>query len=270
MNGTAQTVAHRDYDRKQHGTLPDIRAAKLIPIELVVDGLGLDREDKRFHCWRPDAHEHDDRTASASIWQRRNRVRCHRCDTRALSTVDLVMAVLDLPPLAALEWLADRFQLPRIRAKPGPQPRPRFTRSRACVGGRLENLIRSGVFAELSSVAVRILNAIDAHTDPLTHTAEDLDYAALGVLAGVAKESRIAKAIRQLEFCHIIQVTRSRAAQGRPLCNRYTLTLEDSRLLQEMNATRVRKEDQIRFNREAKAQRLRLHRSQPAAQDVPV
>ena len=100
-------------------------------------------------CWRPQNHEHEDRTPSVGVWSRKNKAKCFVCDARPLSTVDLVMSVLGLDTYKALLWLDKHFPLPQV---PKGKHLVKRTQGSCSVrvgitGNRLEWLVRSGFFA---------------------------------------------------------------------------------------------------------------------------
>ena len=248
--------------------VPDLEAAKRVPIGEVIDLLGLERQGQMVRCWRPDHHQHGDRTPSASVWHRKNKVRCHVCDARALSTVDLVMSVLGLDTYHALLWLDQHFQLPSVlkgkhlveRVHAGSFGRVGVT------ANRLEPLIRSGLFAAMSHAEVRLLTVLDAFAG---HEAEScsISYAGLRRYSGLRKDSTVAKAVRCLANMHAITVTKGRGGHGLNTCNRYTLTLEDSRFLALLSDCHKQTREEIEAQRQLRAERRArlssLHRFTP-------
>src|SRR5262249_28282336 len=55
----------------------------------------------------PENHKHGDRTPSVGIHERRNWVMCFVCDARTLSSIDLVMSVLQVERHAAVQWISE-------------------------------------------------------------------------------------------------------------------------------------------------------------------
>ncbi len=234
--------------------VPDLEAAKRLPITEVADALALEREGFMVRCWRPQNHQHADRTPSVGIWRRRNRVRCFVCDARALSGPDLAMSVLGVDLLSALLWLDARFGLPRL-----PKGKHIVRRSKSELGGRagvlgrLESLIRSGLLAEMSEAEVRLVMVLDAFADPHTYSCR-ISYAGLRRFSGLAKDSSVSRALKLLERLGVIEITRGRGGRGVSECSQYSLTLESSEFLSHARACHAATREAIEVERELRAQ----------------
>lgn len=77
------------------GGVPDLEYIKAwLPVAEVAAALELEVVGNMVRCWRPEKHQHGDRTPSVGIDRRRNRVRCFVCDGRAYSGIDLVEKVM--------------------------------------------------------------------------------------------------------------------------------------------------------------------------------
>lgn len=213
-------------------TVPDLEAAKRIPIDQVVDKLGLDRQGGMIRCWRPANHQHDDRTPSVGIHGRKNRVKCFVCDGRSLSTVDLVASVLGLGIFEALLWLDQHFKIPAL-------PKGRHLKHRSggitrlpvgLSGNWLEEIVRSGLWGQMGAGETRLLVTIQAFTDHETGCAT-LSYAALRRYAGIHSNTTVSTALKKLVNIGAIEIEGGRGGDGLATCNSYRITLESSRLL---------------------------------------
>lgn len=247
-------------ENSRFGEVPDLQAAKKIPIQDVVDSLGLERQGRMIRCWRPEKHQNGDRTPSVGIELKRNRVKCFVCDARRLSPIDLVQSVLHLDTYAALLWMDTKFGLPRI---PKGKHLSRHLHSgfgeRIGVNGRLEPLIHAGLLADLTHAEVRLLQVFDAFCDPLTHRCK-ISYAGLKRFSGIAKDSTISNALKRLRNLHIIDVQRGFGGHGIPSCSTYTLTLEHSDFLRLLQTCCSATREEIGIERELRAARRRsLH-----------
>lgn len=213
------------------GGVPDLQEAKRIPIDAVAEQLGIERHGNMLRCWRPDKHQHGDRTPSVGIDRRKNRVRCFVCDVRQLSAIDLVRAVLGCETFDAILWLDHEFgPLPRI-PKGKHLARREQSPWRGPVGlrGRLEPVIRSGLYAELSWPQKAVLTVLDNFCD--SNDMCTLSYAAIKRFTGISKDSTVSSALRQLERFHAIEIQRGRGGHGLSQCSNYKLTFEHTDFL---------------------------------------
>lgn len=215
---------------EQNG-VPDLREAKRIPIDVVAERLGIERHRNMLRCWRPENHQHGDRTPSVGLQRRANRVKCFVCDGRRLSAIDLVQSVLGCNTFDAILWLDHEFgPLPRIPKGKHLARREQSPR-RGAVGlrGRLETVIRSGMYAELSWAQKAVLTVLDNFCD--SNDTCVLSYAALRRFAGISKDATVSTALRQLENLHAIEIQRGRGGHGLSQCSTYKLTLEHTAFL---------------------------------------
>ena len=82
-----------------------------LPMREVAEKLRLDVRDRRVRCPK-------DRSHWASIWLKKNKVKCFKCGARACwSTIDLVMLVLQADVNHAIQWIAARFDVPKRRRR---------------------------------------------------------------------------------------------------------------------------------------------------------
>ena len=95
--------------------IPDFEHIKQkVPIHEIARQLNLDVIGNSVRCWRPENHQHGDRTPSVGLDKRRNRARCFVCDGKALSVIDFVMSVLGVALSEAIRWIVKRHPVPDI------------------------------------------------------------------------------------------------------------------------------------------------------------
>jgi hypothetical protein len=75
-----------------------------VPMSEVAEKLGLDVRDRWVRC-------HNDRSHWARIWLRKNMIKCFRCASRPMTTIDLVMNMLEMDVRQAINWIAERFDV---------------------------------------------------------------------------------------------------------------------------------------------------------------
>jgi hypothetical protein len=121
----------------------------------------------------------------ASVWfsQRSNKGKCFVCDRFTWSNIDLVQAVLGLTTAAAVNWIADRFNVPRIGKR-----RPRrngvvIPAGRVGCGSSMQELMRSGVFAKLPHATKAVLSVLIEFCDDQT---AKLSYRTLQRVTGIS------------------------------------------------------------------------------------
>jgi hypothetical protein len=252
------------------GGVPDMWWAKArVPIPDVARELGLEIHGRMIRCWRPENHQHADRTPSVGIELRANRVKCFGCGGRRLSPVDLVMSVLGLDTFGALLWLDDLFDIPRIPKGKNLAFRSKNARPHrvGVSGSPLEAIIRSGLYADMSQSEIRLLDTLTAFARPDTGIAR-LSYAGLRTYSGIRKDSTVSNALKRLENMHAVEIIRGRGGDGLAMCNAYRLTLEDSRFVALMNECQASVGDEIEAQRRLRA-RLRARRVSVLAKRKP-
>ena len=97
--------------------VPDLKFINgRIPIREVAEKLGLGiGTNRNIRCWRPEAHQNGDRTASVGIHKATNAVKCFGCGIGPLGVTDFVMSVLGMTnPGEAARWIAERFDVPEL------------------------------------------------------------------------------------------------------------------------------------------------------------
>jgi hypothetical protein len=212
-------------------TLPDLAYIKRdIPIAAVADELNLEVSGNMMRCWRPANHQHGDRTPSVGFNGKNNTGRCFVCDDIRFSNIDLVMAVRACSTREAIGWIAARFPVPVI-----PKGRHLMKReqlepcSRVGFGGRLENVVRSGLWATLTPSAKAILGVFSELADPNSDSLM-ISYRGLMRFAGVGSNSSVARSVKYLERICLLKVQRNDAGDGLRGCNSYLLTLDNPAL----------------------------------------
>jgi hypothetical protein len=218
------------------GGIPDVEFIKTrIPVADVAVALGLEVRGDMARCWRTENHQHGDRTPSMGIYRKRNLIRCFVCDDRAYSAIDLVQKVLGLDTRAAINWIAARFEVPSIpKGRHLPKADPFRSVSRVGLGGLLEQVIRSGLWASLTPSERSILPVLCELRDS-TKDAFQMSYRGIRRKAGVRSDTTVCAALHHFEQLHLLKIHRAREVGGLlRACNSYELTFDDPRLLELM------------------------------------
>ena len=198
---------HTNAEKERSYDLQFIRSQ--ISVREIAKQLQLDVSGNRARCWRVGNHQHSDRSPSVSF-TKRNYFRCFVCDDRAHSNIDLVMAVLDCELSSALAWIAERFEVPRAaRGKHINRRALSVPRVRAGVGTAVDDLVRAGVWANLSKEAKAVLPVVLAFIDPAAGVRRVVvSLRALRRYANLSFDG-VSKAIRELENVALLTVERS-------------------------------------------------------------
>ncbi len=176
----------------------------------------------RARCWRPENHQNGDRTPSVSFY--RNRFKCHCCDERSGSVIDLVVSALGCDLRGALDWIAQRYAVPER----GPTTRQRWRPTRAGVGGYMwDVVIRSGLLAELPKTAGIVLGVLCGFAEPDQGRCE-ISYSGLMRYGGIRTRKIIARELRLLEGLGLLNRDRAARAGGFRAPNVYQLHLDAS------------------------------------------
>jgi hypothetical protein len=207
-------------ERSQDG-IPDLQwIKKHVPISAVARLLGVRVEnDRAAHCWRS-GHQNGDRTASMWFSKRSNRGQCKVCDRHTFSNVDLVQMLqeIDGRPMTtaeAIQWIAGYFPVPNIKKKHlGKKDQP----FRVGCGSRLEGLIRSGLWGQLSHPEGKILMVLTEFEG------QALSYRAIQRYAGVST-ALISPALQHFSRMGLLKVIAGTAKKGvLPDSSKYTVT----------------------------------------------
>jgi hypothetical protein len=150
-----------------------------------------------LHCWRPERHQHGDRTASASILTSSNKIKCFVCNFRPKGPIDFAMDVLEMSsPADAALWIAARFPVPLIPAR-------KHLAGTARRGERVQSglalMIRSGLWAQLSPAAKAIAPALLEMAEKESGASErmtvELSYVGITRMSGITSPNAIHRAL---------------------------------------------------------------------------
>jgi hypothetical protein len=197
--------------------VPDIRFInREIRIDDVARSLDLQfGSNGNIHCWRPQLHQHGDRTASVGVWKSSNKLKCFGCGIGPLGPLDLVMAVLDVSGGQAARWIADRFQTPDLP----PGRRLALEERRIFKFGSESDigvLIQSGLWAELSYATrciVPVLLELAERVPGTQNLKIQISYRAIEQFSGLSSPNAVRKALRELQSIFWL---RQSAAQREP------------------------------------------------------
>jgi hypothetical protein len=215
-----------------------------------------------LHCWRPERHQHGDRTASASILTSSNKIKCFVCNFRPKGPIDFAMDVLEMSsPADAALWIAARFPVPLIPAR-------KHLAGTARRGERVQSglalMIRSGLWAQLSPAAKAIAPALLEMAEKESGASErmtvELSYVGITRMSGITSPNAIHRAL-----CALGEIGLMLPPDGRTPGKlvqetaRYTMTPYSQELLDMAQATAQQARDEIAAGVELRA-RLRKER----------
>lgn len=232
-----------------------------ISIREVAQGLGLRlRGRSSAHCWRTEAHEHGDRSASV-YFTRKNRWRCAVCDGRTRSNLDLIQTVLSCDLSRAVEWVTARWNIPEVpRGRHATRREPRAAHFHVGISGLpFETLVRSGVFAVLSKAAQALLPVILVFTDHEIGWAT-LSQRALRRYAGLSFRG-VNDGLRELERIGLLEIDRA-SRQGRaslPSCSRYRLNFEAPAFLELQGSVHKEHRAEVAFEVACQRERRKIY-----------
>jgi hypothetical protein len=223
-----------------------------VPIREIARDLGLAISGNMVRCWRPENHQHGDRTSSVGLLIRKNTAKCFVCDSRPLSTIDLVMNVRKVELREAVRWIAACHSIPNIPKGKHVHSKQRWPeRYRVGVGtSRLEYLVRAGVWAALSPAERSILAVIDTFSEGDTVT---ISYRGLMRYSGTASHSTISSALKRFQNIPILKKVRTEAENGFRSCSVFCWTLDDSTFLRKAEETRNAQHAEIELERTLRA-----------------
>jgi hypothetical protein len=182
-----------------HTGVPDFKHIReRVPIREVASDLGLTISGNTIHCWRPENHQNGDRTPSVGLHVRKNTAKCFVCDSRSLSTIDLVMSVRKVELRAAVRWIAACHPIPNIPKGKHLESKQRWPeRYRVGVGAsRLDYLVRMGLWASLSPAQRSIVQVLDTFSEGDSVT---ISYRGLMRYSGIRSQSTISSAIKRFQ-----------------------------------------------------------------------
>lgn len=236
--------------------LPIVKVAHAL--ELRLDGAG------KIHCWHPDHHKNDDRTASVGIRSTNNTVKCFGCDSKPMGPIDLVMDVLGMAPADAALWIADRFDVPTI---PVGKRIAEADRWRSPVGYErgLGLLVRSGLWGTLSeparSIAAVFLEMSEKKEPTNLESSIRISYGGITRYSGVCSPNAIRKALTELGEIGFLRFPEAglRCGPHRPAL-RYIVTPNSDELNESAQAFAAQMKTKIAAERELRA-RLRREKT---------
>lgn len=226
-----------------------------VPIRDITNRLGLDVQGKMVRCWRPERHQHGDRTPSVGVHIRRNTARCFVCDSRSLSTIDLVMSVRGLDVKSAARWIAERYPVPSLPKGKHLESRSRWP-ERFRIGAsdsRLSVLIRSGIWVLLSPAQRSILPVLDTFTQA-NETKVTISYRGIARYASIGSHSTISSAIRRFQSFHFLHKGHSATEGGFRNCNVYEWTLDNPVFMEIANSEHQKQQAEIEAERSLRAE----------------
>lgn len=231
--------------------LPITEVARRLGLRLGTNGL--------IHCWHPDRHHNNDRTASVGVRKTNNTVKCFgcACELGPIGPIDLVVDVmrLDSPAQAGL-WIAEHFEVPTIPKRKHLKEPPRRI-VRAGFEGDFGLLVQSGLWSRLSPPARAIVPvflqfAQREDSRPIYHV--QISYRAISRYSGIKSSNAVAKGVGELEEIHWL--TRQRQESGSPIkaVNSYVVTPESDELMELAHAMAAQMRNEIKVERELRSQ----------------
>ena len=238
-----------------------------VPIRDVAEQLGLRIVGNMVHCWRPENHQHGDRTASVGLQRRRNKAKCFVCDERTLSPIDLVMSVLGLDLRAAVQWITSRYDVPAApKGKHIEHPERWPERFHVGRGSAVEVLIRSGIWASLTPAQRSLVPVLETFTDSGTRKVT-ISYRGMMRYSGVRSQSTISSALKRFRALRFLRVETSRDTEGLRACGTYRLDFDNPEFLQLAGDCLRKHSEQIEQEREL---RKNARRKREAARELLV
>jgi hypothetical protein len=236
-----------DTSLSQRTTVPDFAYIRReVPIKEVARELGLFITGNMVRCWRPEQHEHGDRTPSVGLHKRNNRAKCFVCDSRSLSPIDLVMSVRGVNRQDAVTWLVARYDVPGIpKGKHIGQQQRWNERYRIGTGtSRFELLVNCGIWADLTASERSMLVVLDTYA---VDDCVEISYRGIARLSGVRSFTTISRALKRFCNLHILARVERESRDGLRACNCYRWTTDDEQFLRmaEDSYNRFRTEIQI-------------------------
>ncbi len=160
----------------------------------------METRGKMIRCWHPEQHAHGDRTPSVGVWTPANRVRCFGigCDETIYSPIDLVMDVKGISSGAAIEWIAERFEVPLVQT--GGRTALPANGDDVRNADPLRFLVCSGIWSQLSLPAKAVVPVLLDRLDDSENFEVSVSYRAFQRYAGLGSPSSVRKALEELYF----------------------------------------------------------------------
>jgi hypothetical protein len=234
--------------------IPDCKYIRTkVPIRGVACLLGLSITGRMVRCWRPENHQHGDRTPSVGLHQRSNTAKCFVCDSRPLSPIDLVMNIRNVTLQEAVTWITKRYKVPGIPKGKHTRTHQRWAERYRMGSGtsRLEFLVRSGVWASLTPSERSLLGVLDAFSDGETVT---ISYRGMMRYAGIGSQSTIATGLKRLQNLRIFKKQQRCSEDGLRACGSYHWTMDDPLFATMAQEIQEREQSQIKLERAMRMQ----------------
>jgi hypothetical protein len=245
--------------------IPDAKYMRnRIPIQDVARKLRLEVNGRQAHCWRIEAHRNGD--SNPSIWfDRNNRGRCHVCDARGWSNIDLVMMIQRLNTADAIRWIAQRFEVPRL-PKGKHLVEQRRWKAEFRVGTRgdiMEDFVRSGLLAELGLPVIAVVAVLLTFAD---HNGRvEISYRGIMQYAGIGSEHTVRRALLRLQKLHLLENLSGRNG-GLRACGVYQFTPDDPTFLAHAHERHEQHRELVEVQRAARG----AQRKERAAEQHPI
>jgi hypothetical protein len=252
---------HYEGNRTAEASIPDFTwINRNLPIEDVARRLDLQfAEGHKLHCWHPERHKYGDRTASAAIWIKPNKIKCFGCEN-LVGVVDLVVDVLGVDFAGAARWLDANFDVPHI-------PKGRHLERAAAIHPYMvgheqpiELLIKSGLWATLSAQTQRVAPVLIALAERKEQNTFEvrISYRTMMRYSGVRSENSIRRALTALaEIGWLSASPRAEQRNDGILrdVGRYVLTPYSDQVCELANAVHAQMRKEIEQEREVRRQK---------------
>lgn len=229
-----------------------------VAIVKVAAALGLRFDNlAKIHCWHPERHKNNDRTASVGIRSTNNTVKCFGCNSKPMGPIDMVMDVLGVSAADAALWIAARFDVPFI---PAGRRLTHPTRRRHEVGLErgLALLVRSGLWASLPEaargIAPVLLELSEKQRASDAELTVQISYLGISRYSGVRSPTAIRKALVALSEVGFLRLpeTAGRRSPERKSAT-YTVTPNSDELWELAQAVAAQMKEEIAAERELRA-----------------
>jgi hypothetical protein len=212
--------------------------------------------NNHIHCWHPENHKHGDRTASVGVHKLRNSVKCFACGGKPRSVLDLVCDVRACSIPEAAAWLEARFDIPRIPRRKHLDSEQKMRIYDVGYEDPIKLLVRSGLWALLSTPAQRIAPALLAFAEPDDARRDSftlrMSYRAMMTYSGIRSPNAIGRALEELAAFEWIVRENATPKPGALLRETgcYSLTPYSDSVLEIANTLSAKKRETISAERE--------------------
>jgi hypothetical protein len=160
---------------------------------------------------------------------------------------------MGLDTRGAINWIASRFHVPTIpKGRHLAKPDPFRSVSRSGLGGSLEAVIRSGLWANLTPSEKAVLPVLCGLSDQTTDGLQ-ISYRGIRRFAGINSDTTVARVLNRFQRIHLLNIHGGPRTEGglRPR-NCYQLTLDDPRLLRLMTEFYECEQKEIQAERQSR------------------